>query len=74
MRVPKTTFNSWVLTKILNYLATSEGCCTENLEYTTEGMKSIIRDSFGYRYEINIRTLSRIDDASRNTDFLRKQV
>jgi hypothetical protein len=62
MKNPITTFNAWVLTKITSYLSTSEGFIVEESTYTASGIKSVIRDTFGYRYEVHVKTLSRLTD------------
>lgn len=57
---PITTFNAWILGKIISYLSNKEGCETETAVYTMDGMKAIVKDAFGYRYEIHVKTLSRV--------------
>ena len=58
-----TSFNGWMLMKIVSYLSAKEGCHVERTEYTAEGARTIIQDSFGYRYEVRIETLSRLADS-----------
>lgn len=58
---PKTPLNSWILTKIMSYLETKEGCTPNELETTQHGMKGVFTDSFGYQYEINIKAYGRIN-------------
>ncbi len=62
MKNPTTSFNVWLLTKILGFLSAKEGCTTEESVYTASGIKAVVRDVFGYRYEIHIKTLSRTVD------------
>jgi hypothetical protein len=62
VKPPVTSFNGWMLGKIVTYMGTKEGCDVERVEYTNDGARAIIRDTFGYRYEINIETLSRVYD------------
>jgi len=57
-----TYLNSWVLTKIVSYLSTREGFIVEESEPTAVGMKSIVRDSLGHRYEVNVKVISRLTD------------
>lgn len=56
------TLNTWILTKITSYLSTREGFIVEESEPTVSGMKSIVRDSLGYRYEVNVKIISRLTD------------
>lgn len=56
---PITTFNNWILTKVTQYLKLAEGCDIKLTEYTSEGARTVLQDSFGFTYEINIRTLGR---------------
>lgn len=62
------TFNAWMLNKIIGYLSNKEGCKLEEMHYTSVGVKSIVRDVFGQRYEIHIKTLSRLDNNSEDFD------
>lgn len=77
MMNPITPFNSWILGKLTAYLASKEGCLVEAAEYTKDGMKTVVRDAFGYRYELNIKTLSRVDnnpkDFNENVSFTKDQ-
>ncbi len=61
MSNPVTPFNNWLISKIVAYLVTKEGCNSEEPEYTKDGVKAVVRDSFGYRYELHGKTLRRID-------------
>ena len=61
------SFNDWLLSKITGYLNSKEGFITEEVEHTATGMKSIVRDAFGYRYEVHVKTLSRLQ--ANNEDF-----
>ena len=58
-----TSFNGWMLGKIVSYLKEKEGCSVERTEYTPEGARTIFQDSFGFRYEIRIEMLSRLHDS-----------
>jgi hypothetical protein len=62
MKNPVTSFNGWIMTKVVAYLSSKEGCVTEHASYSADGMRAIVRDTFGFRYEINIQTLSRVND------------
>lgn len=57
-----TTFNSWLLSKILGYLTNNQGFITEESAYTSKGIQATVRDVFGHRYQINIKTLGRTVD------------
>lgn len=57
-----TTFNGWLLSKILGFLSTHQGFITEESIYTSKGIQATVRDVFGHRYQINIKTLSRTVD------------
>lgn len=65
-----TTFNGWLINKIIAHLTNSEGCTVETSEYTLDGIKAILRDAFGFRYEVHVKTLSRIDDRPDGLDAL----
>jgi hypothetical protein len=64
VKPPVTSFNGVTLGKITQYLSAKEGFDVERVEYTNDGARAIVRDVFGYRYEINIETLSRIYDGA----------
>jgi hypothetical protein len=68
MKHPVTIFNNWLLSKITVYLSNKEGCIVEEQEYTFSGIKAIVRDAFGYRYEIHVKTLSRLTDHLQDSD------
>ncbi len=63
-----TTFNAWMLNKIIQYLSSREGCRLEEMHYTEVGVKSVIRDAFGHRYELHVKSLSRLDNNSEDFD------
>lgn len=46
--------------KITRLLKNHEGMQSYDTEYTLEGIKTIVTDSFGYRYEIQVKTLGRL--------------
>jgi hypothetical protein len=56
-----------LLDKILAYLLTKEGCLSETADVKNEAPKVVIRDAFGYRYEIQVRLLGRTHE-DRNLD------
>lgn len=60
MKAPVTKFNKWILDKILNTLSIKEGCVVNDFNYTADGAKTVIMDSFGFIYEINIKTVGRV--------------
>lgn len=51
--------NRWIFDKIKNYLVAKEGCNTYGNEQVTDGVKTIVIDSMGYRYELSIKSLGR---------------
>lgn len=55
---------TWLLEKITAYLAAKQGFVVETTEFTAKGVQSVVQDVFGYRYEIQIKPIS------RNTDYL----
>lgn len=61
MRQPIVSFHGYLLGKILTYLKT-QGCQAELSTYTLDGVKSTIQDDFGFRYEIQIKTIGRVPD------------
>jgi hypothetical protein len=75
---PVTIFNNWVLTKIITYLQTREGVHVQHTEYTDEGARTVFNDSFGFTYEINIRTIGRTQnfnsDKFENKSFFLEKV
>lgn len=55
MKLPMT---KWILDKVLMSLTNHEGCVLE-----TEGPQTaIIQDAFGFRYEIALKAISRVDN------------
>ncbi len=65
-----TTFNGWLLSKIVGYLTKSEGYTSGNAHYTSDGIRTTVMDSFGYTHEITIKTVSRIHDRMDGLDAL----
>lgn len=66
--IPKTPFNSWIIGKVASFLSAKEGCVVDPPEYTKDGCKVVVQDAFGYRYELNIKTISRITNDSDGLD------
>lgn len=56
---PKTPFNKWILFKVIQFLSVREGCTIHESKYTQKGAKTILTDSFGFMYEIRIKTIGR---------------
>ena len=52
--------NHWIVRKVGEYLGSKEGCEIASTEATKIGVTMTFRDSFGYVYEMNVRTLGRI--------------
>jgi len=63
MKAPVTTMNGWVMGKVISFLKEKEGFHVERVEYTAQGIRGIIRDTFGFRYEINMETIGRLADS-----------
>lgn len=59
--------NTWLLNKIGVFLSTKEGCVVDPMKETANGTTIIFQDSFGFRYEMQIKAISRIGDG--NVDF-----
>jgi hypothetical protein len=55
------SFTDWVLNKIAGYLIAKEGCTVQ----TTDEGKLLVSDVFGFRYEVSVKLLSRIEDEAR---------
>ena len=66
MKAPITSFNGWILSKITNFLSAKEGCEIETSNYTPDGIRAVFKDAFGYRYEISLKTLSRVQTDPAN--------
>jgi len=56
---PKTTFNGLLIAKIIGYLTSREGCSNSNTEYTSDGVRTVIQDAMGFRYEVQVKTIGR---------------
>jgi hypothetical protein len=67
MKAPITSFNGWVLGKITQFMSEKEGFNVETVEYTAEGARTVIQDAFGFRYEVHIKTLSRLHDSPQQS-------
>lgn len=63
-----TTFNGWLLNKISSYLSSKEGFTIETSSYMQDGIRTIVQDSFGFRYELQVKTLGRIQNHSNSND------
>lgn len=60
MKAPITMMNLWIANKLGSYMSAKEGCQIETVSYTHTGAQVIITDAFGYRYEIHVETLGRV--------------
>jgi hypothetical protein len=70
----KSSFNKWLLSKILGFLSTSQGFLTEESAYTSRGVQATVRDVFGHRYQINVKLIGRtVDHIQPNKDVLNAQ-
>jgi hypothetical protein len=58
------SFQDWILNKIAGYLKAKEGCA---VSYHPD-QKIIVQDVFGYRYEVSVKLLSRIENEARIPD------
>ncbi len=56
------SFNGWLMSRILIALGANEGYTVESTSYFNNGMRSVVVDSFGFRQEIQVKTLSNISD------------
>jgi len=65
-----TSFNGWVISKMVAYLTGKEGFSMETFNYTWAGAQVVVKDAFGFRYEINIKTLSRVNNAPNDTELM----
>lgn len=59
--------NSWILSKIIGYLATKEGCEVQ-LGLTKNETTALITDAFGFRYEVQVKVLNRNGDGPNSTE------
>jgi hypothetical protein len=57
---PVTPQNEWILRKIAAYMASKEGCIATDVEFTDKGATVTLQDVFGFQYELNIKTVTRI--------------
>lgn len=55
-----TAFNGRLLFKIGAFLRSREGFIVEEQEYTDTGARTTVQDSMGFRYEVTVKTLGRI--------------
>ncbi len=53
--------NHWMMDKISIFLTNHEGCAHREIKAKgSDSVKMIIRDSFGYIYELDLKTLGRV--------------
>lgn len=60
---PVTSLNGWIMAKIVQWLTSKEGVEASALEYTADGARVVLQDAFGFRYEVSIKTLSRVNNS-----------
>lgn len=53
--------NKWIMEKLAKSL-TKEGCETTGMEPTIDGLKLTFTDAFGFVYQLDIKTISRIEN------------
>jgi hypothetical protein len=70
MKMPNISFNTWIVSKIANYMTNKEGCVIENIGDTNQGCQVILQDTFGYRYQVNISLLGRVYDSGAGPDYI----
>lgn len=59
--------NNWILDKIATYLASKQGCEVEGVNTKDNDNTSIVlKDAFGFRYEVKVTALSRVDNDDGN--------
>lgn len=66
--IPITPFNLWILKKINSYLEIREGCKVVSTNYTLDGAKTIMQDTFGFQYEVHVKTTGRCQNDSKEMD------
>jgi hypothetical protein len=59
MKAPKTPMNNWTITKIVDHLTTKDGYSNPQIEYTLDGAKATLTDAFGFKYEVEVKMISR---------------
>lgn len=59
-----TSFNDWILAKISGYLKHKEGCKIT----LADDDRIVVQDVFGFRYEVSVKLLSRLDNESLMDD------
>ena len=55
------TATNWILTKVSDYLEVHEGCTVLEVGSQVESAKIVLHDSFGFKYEIEVKLLGRIN-------------
>jgi len=64
---------TWLFQKIVGYLVEREGCkfdC-EDTQSTETTSRTIVQDSFGFRYEVQVKVLGRIQNTGFDGDLLK---
>lgn len=51
---------NWLFSKVMIHLTLHEGCTGLQTTKTSNEIKSVIQDSLGFRYEVQIKCLGRI--------------
>lgn len=64
----KESFNGWIISKINKLMKNHEGMNVEETTYGFDCVTSVITDSFGYRYEIQVKTLGRLGNQIENIE------
>lgn len=59
--------------RIINYLETKEGCLVQHIETTNFGIQVMVKDAFGFCFDITIRNTGR-EQLQPETDTERNQV
>lgn len=64
----KMPLNDWLLTKVINHLVEKEGCTFIESEPTHKGQMAILQDAFGFQYQLEIKSLTRINNDPEDLD------
>lgn len=60
--------NDWIVSKLLSYLSSKEGCTVLDYSNTEYGIKANIVDSFGFVYEVQVKALSRAANTANEVE------
>lgn len=72
MRYPSRPLSNWIVDKILTYISDREGCTIEQPVNQAESVTVTFYDSFGYKYEMEIKCVGRVSNHGEGFDVLSK--